>query len=76
VSQAEIDAAPVVRGTVKRYDSERGFGFISPDDGQADVFVHHSALGGASIRPGDVVEFRSLPGERGPRAERVELVRD
>lgn len=76
VSQAEIDAAPVVRGTVKRYDSERGFGFISPDDGQADVFVHHSALNGTPVRPGDIVEFRSVPGERGPRAERVEIVRD
>jgi CspA family cold shock protein len=76
VSEADIESAPVVRGTVKRYDSERGFGFISPDNGEADVFVHHSALGGNLVRPGDAVEFRSVPGERGPRAEKVEIVQD
>ncbi len=73
-SAEEIEQAPVVRGTVKRYDSERGFGFISPESGGDDVFVHHSALNGVTIHPGSVVEFRALPSERGLRAERVEVV--
>lgn len=76
VSAAEIEQAPVVRGTVKRYDTERGFGFIAPESGGNDVFVHHSALNGATIHPGDVVDFRAVPSERGQRAERVEVVQD
>ncbi len=75
-SAAEIEQAPVVRGTVKRYDTERGFGFVAPDSGGNDVFVHHSALNGVTIRPGDIVEFRAVPSDRGLRAERVEVVRD
>ncbi len=73
VSAEEIASAPVVRGTVKRFDSERGFGFIAPESG-ADVFVHQSSAGGLPLRPGDQVEFRVVNSERGLRAEQVQVV--
>jgi len=73
VSSEELASAPVVRGTVKRFDTERGFGFIAPESG-ADVFVHQSANGGAPLHPGDQVEFRVVNSERGPRAEQVQVV--
>jgi CspA family cold shock protein len=48
-------------GTVKMYDENRGFGFIQPDDGGADVFVHAKAIIGAStLQPRQTVEFESV----------------
>lgn len=73
VSDFDVDNAPVVRGTVTRFDYDRGFGFIKPESGD-DVFVHQSAAGESSLRPGDRVEFRIVSGPKGPRAERVERV--
>ncbi len=58
-------------GTVKFFNTTRGFGFISPDDGSKDVFVHISAVesaGIASLSEGQKVSFDIQPDERGPKA--------
>jgi CspA family cold shock protein len=61
-------------GTVTSYKTGRGFGFITREDGEKDVFVHHSALQDDSSGPlmkGDRVEFDVVQGQRGPAAENV-----
>lgn len=58
-------------GTVKFFDSARGFGFISPEDGSADVFVHISAVersGLGYLSEGQKLEFETQPDGRGPQA--------
>ncbi|WP_448616738.1 cold-shock protein [Modestobacter sp. URMC 112] len=63
------------QGTVKWFNAEKGFGFIEPDDGGPDVFVHFSAIadtgGYRSLEEGQRVEFATRPGDRGPQAEDV-----
>lgn len=60
-------------GVVARYDAERGFGFITPDGGGADLFVHVSVLGGAEpLAEGERVRFKVRQSDRGPQADRVE----
>ena len=60
-------------GTVVRYDAERGFGFIAPDAGGADLFVHVSVIRGAeSLLEGDRVRFEVRLSDRGQQADRVE----
>ncbi|KGM14179.1 cold-shock protein [Cellulomonas bogoriensis] len=62
-------------GVVARFDAERGFGFITPDAGGADLFVHVSVLQGAdALSEGDRVRYKVRQGERGPQADRVELL--
>ena len=62
-------------GVVARYDADRGFGFITPDAGGADLFVHVSVLRGAeTLQEGDRVRFRVRQGDRGPQADHVERV--
>jgi cold shock protein len=66
-------------GTVERFMDEKGFGFIKPDSGGKDVFVHHSALGGSgfkSLSQGQRVEFDLVQDPKGPRAENVEPLND
>jgi CspA family cold shock protein len=61
-------------GTVKWFSSEKGFGFITPDHAEKDVFVHHSAIQGSGFRTlseGDRVEFDVVQGAKGPAAEHV-----
>ncbi|MBA3531445.1 MAG: cold-shock protein [Ardenticatenales bacterium] len=63
-------------GTVKFFNSEKGFGFITPDNDSKDVFVHHSAIqatGYRSLNEGDRVEFDVEPDPKGkgPRAVNV-----
>ena len=70
----DIESLPLQTGTIKRYDAEKGFGFISPDDGSADVFIHRTAAGLTAIAPGDHIEFRLDQGPKGPRAERVRVL--
>ena len=62
-------------GVVVRYDEERGFGFIAPDTGGPDLFVHVSVLRGDEVlHPGDRVRYQVRQSDRGPQADRVERV--
>jgi len=62
-------------GVVAGYDAERGFGFITPDAGGADLFVHTSVLGGAeALLKGERVRYKVRQSDRGPQADRVERV--
>lgn len=65
------------QGTVKWFNDEKGFGFITPNDGSADCFVHYSAVQGdgfRSLAEGDAVEFDVAQGQKGPAAENVTKV--
>jgi len=64
----------MAQGTVKWFNAEKGFGFITPTDGGADVFVHHSeidAQGYRSLDEGQSVEFEVGQGQKGPQAQSV-----
>ena len=63
-----------VTGTVKGFNDSKGFGFLTRDDGEKDVFVHHSAIRGEgfkSLSEGQRVEFNVVQGQKGPAAENV-----
>jgi CspA family cold shock protein len=64
----------MAEGTVKWFNADKGYGFIAPDDGSADVFVHFSAIqadGYRSLQENQRVEFSVGQGTRGPQAEQV-----
>jgi len=63
-----------MKGTVKWFNDQKGFGFITPEDGSADVFVHHSSItmqGFRTLAESQKVEFDMATSEKGPRAANV-----
>jgi cold shock protein len=63
-------------GTVKWFNDSKGYGFITPDEGGADLFVHFTAIAGSgfkSLAEGQKVEFETVEGPKGPQAANVEI---
>jgi len=64
-------------GTVKWFSDEKGYGFISPDEGEGDLFVHYSGIeadGRRTLEEGSQVSYESEAGDKGPRAVNVKPV--
>ena len=64
-------------GKVKWFNADKGFGFITPDDGSADLFLHYSAIKGdgyRSVNEGDSVSYTPASGPKGPQAQDVTKV--
>jgi cold shock protein len=64
----------MAKGTVKWFNDAKGYGFITPDDGSKDLFLHHSAIqaqGFKSLSEGDKVEYDPEQGQKGPQATNV-----
>jgi CspA family cold shock protein len=67
-------AAGMATGTVKWFNAEKGFGFIAPDDGSADVFAHYSAIASSGYRfleENQKVQYDVVQGQKGPQAENI-----
>jgi CspA family cold shock protein len=63
-----------MKGTVKWFNDQKGFGFITPEDGSKDIFVHHTAIqmdGFKTLRENQEVEFEVEQSDKGPRAANV-----
>jgi len=67
----------MMQGTVKWFNADKGYGFITPEDGSKDLFVHHSEIqveGFATLNDGQEVEFEVGEGQKGPCATKVKAV--
>jgi CspA family cold shock protein len=73
--QRPLKEISMATGTVKWFNAEKGFGFIAPDDGSADVFAHYSAIassGYKSLDENQKVQFDITQGPKGPQAENIQ----
>jgi CspA family cold shock protein len=73
----ERGASVMPQGTVKWFNSEKGYGFIRPDDGGEDLFVHYSGIEGSgfrSLEEGDKVSYEVTQGRQGPQAQNVSKI--
>lgn len=67
----------MAQGTVKWFNAEKGYGFIAPEDGSSDVFVHYSEIQGSGFRTLEEdqrVEFEIGEGSKGPQAQQVRVL--
>ena len=62
------------KGTVKFFNSSKGFGFITPEGGGKDVFVHANDTNGVVLQDGANVEFEVVAGRKGPQASNVKVI--
>jgi cold shock protein len=75
MSQTEVLDRMSMQGKVKWFNDQKGFGFITPDDGTPDVFVHHTAIQGSGFRTlseNQTVQFDLLQTDKGPKAANVQ----
>ena len=66
-----------MKGKVKWFNDQKGYGFITPEDGSKDCFVHYSEIGGdgfKSLAENQEVEFEPIPSDKGPKASKVRLL--
>lgn len=64
----------MARGTVKWFSDQKGYGFVTPEDGSKDVFIHYSAIQGdgfKSLKEGETIEFEVTQGPKGPQASNI-----
>jgi cold shock protein len=76
-ARPEEEQIKMATGTVKWFNNDKGFGFITPDEGGKDLFVHHSAIqtnGFRTLEDGARVNYESEDGPKGPKAINVEPV--
>ncbi|MDJ0681308.1 MAG: cold-shock protein [Xenococcaceae cyanobacterium MO_167.B52] len=66
-----MEIQEMLQGSVKWFNPEKGFGFIKPDNGGSDLFVHHSETNGVILNEGDSVEYEIGEGRKGPCAVNV-----
>jgi CspA family cold shock protein len=72
---ASEEPAAMATGTVKWFSDEKGFGFITPDEGSRDLFVHHSSIvaeGYRTLAEGAKVSYEEEAGDKGPKAVNVQ----
>ncbi|MCH2064396.1 MAG: cold shock domain-containing protein [Roseibacillus sp.] len=64
----------MAKGKVARFFDQKGFGFIQPEEGSKDLFVHINEVEGGQLQEGDTVEFEVTEGPKGPQASSVKVV--